>query len=1383
MLAQRAKTSHDIAVVTRLRLTLYTTLDRSDRGVEVFLEYLRHAGMDWPLRPTRDEVMREYDRVWTLVGSRQIEELVDLPLVTNPDVLDVLDVFTEVVTPSLFFDEKLCSLIICHMLNLSLEHGNCDASCFAYVWFAIIAGPRFGNYKDGFRFGRLGYELVEKRGLIRYQARTYMSFGNIVLPWAKHALSGRDMVRRAFDAAYRIGDLTFAAYSWNELITNFLTVGDPLADVQPQAENGLEFAQRARFGLVVDIMTAQVQIVRMLRGLTPKFGSFNDEHFDELQFERHLASNPVLGLPEFWYWARKVQARFLAGDYASAVDASLNAQRLLWTSPSQFETAEFRFYGALSHAAACSDSASPDQKQRHFDALADHHRQIEIWAENCPENFENRAALVGAEIARIEGREFEAMRLYEQAIRSAHANGFVHNEALAYEIAARFYGACGFDKIADAYQREARYGYARWGADAKVRQLAQLYPHIREEQPVPGPASTIVAPVELLDLATVIKVSQAVSGEIVLEKLIDKLMRSAIEHAGAERGLLVVPRGDELQIQAEATTSGKDVTVRLRDASFMPAALPESVVHYVMRTQESVILDDASVRNPFSADPYIVQHRARSVLCMPLINQARLTGVLYLENNLTPRVFTLDRITVLKVLASQAAISLENTRLYRDLENREAKIRRLVDANIMGIFIWNLDGAIIGTNEAFLQMVQYGREDIVSGRVRWTDLTPAEWRERDERGIAELEATATVQPYEKEFFRKDGSRVPVLVGAAIFEGSRNEGVAFVLDLSEQKRAEQALRRLEQQARSIVDTALDAVVAMDADGIITDWNKQAEVIFGWTRSEALGRNMSETIIPMHYRLAHERGLRRFFETGRGAILNQRVEFTAVRRDGWEFPVELTVTPLKFGDTWSFSSFIRDISDRKQAEEAVRQSEKQLRDVIETIPTMAFTALPDGSTEFVNRRFVDYTGLTAKDVDLHRQKAVHPEDIEGHINKWHVSLATGKPFENEVRLRRADGQYRWFLVRGVPLRDEQGKIFKWFGAVTDIEDRKQAEERLRNENVVLREEIDKGSMFEEIVGTSVPLQTVLSRISKVAPTDSSVLITGETGTGKELVARAIHRRSRRSSRAFMSVNCAVIPRDLIASELFGHEKGAFTGATQRHLGRFELAEGGTIFLDEVGELPAETQIALLRVLQEHEFERVGGAGSMRTNVRVIAATNRDLEAGIAAGVFRSDLFYRLNVFPIEMPPLRERREDIPVLVEYFIERYARKAGKSFRAVNKKSLELLQLYPWPGNIRELQNVIERSVIVCETENFSVDESWLSRQPRTIGPKIQLELSQKLVSQEKEMIEAALRESGGRVSGPSGAAAKLGMPGSTLESKIKSLKINKNRFKTGDL
>jgi len=1131
LLAQHAKSGHDIAVVTRLRLTLYTTLDRSDRGVEVCLDYLRLGGTNWSPHPTSDEVRREYDRIWSMVGARQIEELIDLPLMTNPDLLDAMDVLTEVVTPALFCDENLSSLVICRMVNLSLEHGNCDASCFAYVWLAIIAGPRFANYKDGFRFGRLGYDLVEKRGLKRFQARTYMSFGDIVMPWTKHVQAGRDLVRRAFDAANEIGDVTFAAYSCDHLIKNLLAAGDELAEVQREAENALAFAQKVRFGLVIDHLTAQLGLVRTLRGLTPKFGSFDDEGFNELRFERRLASNPALAELECWYWVRKLQARFFAGDYASAVDSSLSAQRQLWTSPSQFETAELSFYGALSHAASW-DSALPDQRQQHFEPLKVHHRQLEVWAENCPENFENRAALVGAEIARIEGRVLDAEHLYEQAIRSAHANGFVHNEALANELAARFYLTRGFEKIAYVYLQDARYGYLRWGATAKVRQLDDLYPYLRDEKPVAGSTSTIGAPVEHLDLATVIKVSQAVSAEMVLEKLIDTLMRTAIEHAGAERGLLILRRDNEPRIVAEAIISGQNVTVHRREAP--ASALPESIVHYVLRTRESVILDDAALNNPFSADTYIRERHARSILCLPLINQAKLIGVLYLENNLTPHVFTPTRITVLKLLASQAAIYLENTRLYVDLEEREANIR-------------------------------------------------------------------------------------------------------------------------------------------------------------------------------------------------------------------------------------------------------QSEKELRQLLDFTPQHVTVLGPDGRRLYNNQAALDYHGLTLEEWQTaDPDRLFHPQDWERMTREVYSKFLSGSSHDLEVRLRRRDGQYRWFLFRYNPTLDEQGRPTRWYAAATDIEDRKQAEQRLQNENVALREEIDRASMFEEIVGISPALHAVLSRVSKVAPTDSTVLITGETGTGKELIARAVHKRSHRSSRAFVSVNCAAIPRDLIASELFGHEKGAFTGATQRRLGRFELAEGGTIFLDEIGELPAETQIALLRVLQEHEFGRVGGTGSIRTNVRVIAATNRDLEAAIAAGTFRSDLFYRLNVFPIEVPPLRERQEDIPVLVDYFIDRYARKAGKSIRGVNKKSLELLQSYPWPGNIRELQNVIERSVIVCDTENFSVDESWLSRQPRATGPKSQLELAQKLAFQEKEMIEAVLTESGGRVFGPSGAAAKLRMPRSTLESKIRSLKIDKKRFKT---
>jgi PAS domain S-box-containing protein len=416
----------------------------------------------------------------------------------------------------------------------------------------------------------------------------------------------------------------------------------------------------------------------------------------------------------------------------------------------------------------------------------------------CPENFEDRAALVGAEIARIEGRELDAERLYEQAIRSARANGFIHNEALANELASRFYAARGFEKIARLYLQDARYGYLRWGADGKVRQFEQLHPHLREA-PVPAsPTATIGAPVEQLDVGTVLKAAQAVSGEIVLDRLIERLMRIAVEHAGAERGLLVLFSGDEPRIAAEATTDRGLVDVTLRGTVVSPTELPESLLHYVIRTRESVIIDDALVQNPFSTDEYISQKLARSILCLPLVKQSKLAGVLYLENNLASHVFTAARISVLELLASQAAISLENARLYNDLQERETRIRRLVDSNIIGIFIGDSRGGIIEANEAFLDMLGYSHDDLLTHRIRWTKLTPPEWAAADQDALAQMSATGTCRPFEKEFFRKDGSRVPVLVGGAFFERKRDEGVVFVIDMTDRKRAEEKLRASEQR---------------------------------------------------------------------------------------------------------------------------------------------------------------------------------------------------------------------------------------------------------------------------------------------------------------------------------------------------------------------------------------------------------------------------------------------------------------------------------------------------------------------------------------------------------------------------------------------------------
>ncbi|MCC8935668.1 AAA family ATPase [Bradyrhizobium sp. Arg68] len=795
MLAQHTKRAHDIAVVTRLRIALYTTLALTDRAVEVGVEQLRRFGIEWSTRPGEVEVRAEYDGLCQRVGERPIEALADLPAMKDPDLLALMEVLHAILPPTALTDKHLCDLIALRMANLSLDHGHSDGSPQAFVELSRVIGPRFGHYRDGLRFGHLGAALAERDEFARFRGKVYCVAGYHVLPWTHPIQAASSMMQRGLDLAEEASDVLFAGFCQVHLISLGLASGARLDDLEAEAERNLEATRRAQFGLMSDMLTTQVALMRTLRGVTPRFGCLDDGRLNEPQMEQHL-SNPALDLAAWWYWIRKMQARYLAGDHAAAADAFSHAQ--LWRPRSYWDTAESCFYGALS-CAAFWDVAPSDRKQQYFEALIAQHRQLDLWAQDCPETFESRAAVVAAEIARIEGREFGAMRSYEQAIRAARDNGFVQNEAIANELAARFCAARGLETSSLAHLRNARQGYLRWGAYGKVRQLDQVHPQLRRDERTPGLTGTIEAPVEHLDLATVLKVSQAVSGDIVMEKFLETLMRTAIEQSGAVRGLLILSRGTAPRIAAEATT-GDTVIVELHDEPLTVSTLPESVVQYVLRIRESVILDDATSSPLFAADPYIRQRRVRSVLCMPLLNQGQLIGVLYLENNLTPRIFAPARITVLKLLAAQAAISLENTRLYRDLAEREAKIRRLVDANIIGIVIFDFEGQIIEANDAFLRMLGLDRDDFASDRVRWTDLIAPEWRDRSAQAMQEVKTIGTAQPFERDYLRKDGSRVPVLIGAANLEENGSQGVAFVLDLTELKRAESEARESEQRYR-------------------------------------------------------------------------------------------------------------------------------------------------------------------------------------------------------------------------------------------------------------------------------------------------------------------------------------------------------------------------------------------------------------------------------------------------------------------------------------------------------------------------------------------------------------------------------------------------------
>ncbi len=732
----------DFAAVTAARINLYITQGRNDRAVEVCLEYLRSVGVNWSPHPSEDEVHQEYEELWRRIGSRPIESLIDLPAMPDSQWRVTMDLLSQIVAPALYTDRNLLSLIVSRMANLSLEHGNADTSAYGYIWLGKLLGAVFDDYQTGYRFGKLAFDLVDRRGKPRQKPRIYLGFGAHVVPWAKHLRVGIDMVRRAFDMANETGELNFAAYSCWNLLVLFFAEGKPLSGVQDEAEKALRFVKTAKFGpgLVADIH-AQLQLIRTLMGRTSSLGSFNDAEFSEELLEEELERDPALAFHNCFYWICKLQAHFHARNYAAAIEASEKVKYLSWTHPSFFELAEYHFYSALACAGRCRETQNME-RARYNSQLAVHHAQLRFWAENCPETFGNRAFLVSAEIARAEGRDFDAMKLYEQAISSARENGFVQNEAVAWELAAAFYAAHGFDKIALGYLRDARHCYQRWGAEGKVRQLDELHPDLPEELSAPlCPTATIGTPVEQLDLATVIKVSHVISGEIVLEKLIDTLLRTAIEQAGAEKGLLILPQVDEQRVEAEVRTDRDHVAVHFRQSTVTPLEAPGSLLRYVTRTNESVTLSDASAENPFSGDGYFRRNSPRSVLCIPLVKQRKTTGILYFENSLTPGVFTPKRLAILELLASQAAISLEQARLYAELryanEELQAEIRErklaqqaleksgselrrseqrlqdIVDNSTALVFVKDLEFRYLLINRAYERCFHVKRDEIV----------------------------------------------------------------------------------------------------------------------------------------------------------------------------------------------------------------------------------------------------------------------------------------------------------------------------------------------------------------------------------------------------------------------------------------------------------------------------------------------------------------------------------------------------------------------------------------------------------------------------------------------------------------------------------------------
>ena len=821
-LSRKARDLIDLAAVTRLRLALYTVGD-PDRAVLVGLAYLRNVGIDWSPHPTEEILKDEMQTMRRLIDGRAIETFVYLPRMTNPEWLAAMDVLASLLLPALMTDNNLEDLVLVRMANVSLQHGNCDASCYAYSMLHVVLGLRFGDHQAGYRFGQLGCDLVDSHGLSRFKARVYSCFSSHSAPWTKHLRSCLPRTRQAIETANAVGDLVFAAATSRAMVENLLISGEALAEVQREAEQFLALSRKVGFEVAADGAIIQLLLVRELQGIGEDEGPIDAILPDRQSFERHLEEGGAsLVLPLAWYLIRQVQARYLALDYLGAIDAISRLGGILNATRSLFDICEYHFYGALVHAAAC-DFGGPDERRQHLLSLAAHHRQIALWADSCPANFGTRAALVGAEIARLENREIDAQRLYEEAVRLAKEHGFIQNEAMANELAGRFYSSRDLETNAEAYLRNARSCYLRWGAHAKVRQLDQLYPKVKERSTARLKAADGTL-LEELDLAAIMKMSQALSGEIILEQLIERLMVTVVEHAGAVRGLLLLRKEGEMGIAAEAVTTRQGVTVDVRQHQDISGELPESLLNYVVRAQEAIIVDDALEAKSYCSDPYIVSRRSRSILCLPLGRQQDVIGVLYLENNLASHLFTEGQAAVLRLVASQAAISLENADLFRDARHAQERARRAADElrmffDTMPALAWTSS-----PNGAF----EYGSK-------RWHDYTgiPLEAAQGDGWGRAfhpddlgkvrekwrELVELGVAGEIEGRMLAADGSARTFLLQARPVrddEGAIVRWYGTNTDIDELKRAEEAQAALARASRVMALGELTVSIAHEVN---------------------------------------------------------------------------------------------------------------------------------------------------------------------------------------------------------------------------------------------------------------------------------------------------------------------------------------------------------------------------------------------------------------------------------------------------------------------------------------------------------------------------------------------------------------------------------------
>ena len=1091
-LLQRRASKVDQAAVYHLRILLHIVKAENSQAVNSALECLRLFGIALPAHPTSEQVQAEYETIWQTLDGRPIESLIDLPLMTDPELQAAMQVLSVIISASLVTDSHLFCLLVCRMVNLSVQHGMSGASADGYANLGLFLGPTFHRYGEGYRFAKLACDLVQKHSFIAYQAKVYLATGVVGL-WTAPIEIAIDFNRASFRTAIETGDPTFACYSLFQSVILLVLRNDPLEAVWRESERCLDIIRKAKYGDMADAIVSQQRFIANMQGRTATFSSFSDAGFDEATFEAQLTGER-LTVMICHYWIVKLKARFLSGDYAAALAAVGNVKPLLWSAAGQIQLLDYFYYAALT-VAACYEKASADEQNRWRELLTAHQEQLREWAQTYPPTFADKHALVSAEIARLEGRAFDAMGLYEQAIQSAREHGFVQNEGLAHEVAARFYATRGFATSARAYLRNARYCYLRWGAEGKVRQLEQLHPQLREN-PEPAPTAFVGASVAQLDLGAVAKASQAVSGEIVLDRLIETLMTLALEQAGAERGLLILLQGDAPQIEAEARTDRKSVEVTLRQETVTPAELPESLLRTVIRTRESVILEDASAQNPFSADEYLRHKRARSVLGLPLVKQAKLIGVLYLENNLTSHAFTPARLSVLKLLASQAAISLENARLYSDLRRSEAYLAEAQRLSRTGSFGWSLPGGEIYWSDETYRIVGFDRATRPTFEQVFQRIHP------DDRAFVQQALDRAFQggtdvDFEHRFLMPDGSvkHVRVLAQAERDPSGHLEYIGAAMDVTDQH-----------QARAVLEEARQAQLwffeSMDKINRATQGTND----LGQMMSEVLGALLSMfdcdrawLVYPCDpeaasWRASMERTPPEFpgaFALGRELPVDEDVAnvFRAARTSdgpvrfgpGSEHPVPAQIMQ-RFGVQSLMAMAVYPKVDKpyllglhqcsypriwtSQEERLFQETGRRLADALTTL--LMVRNLRDSEARLEEAQRIAHVGYWERDLDTDRitwsdetyriyglapqestidfagfQARIHSEDRPVVSRAVAEALRGGPRYDVEYRVVRPGGEERIVHSRGDVTKNQSGRPHRMFGTVQDITERKRAE----------------------------------------------------------------------------------------------------------------------------------------------------------------------------------------------------------------------------------------------------------------------------------------------------------------------------------------------------